>query len=192
MTNKPKIKGTRAESALVGYLKSMYWPDAERRALTGNLDKGDVAGCSGLAWEQKAARTLAIPAWLRETAVEKANSGADYGILVIKPHGVGKVQNWWALISLTEWGHLCDHAILRGTLGHKDIYTFATKIRRMDVRASLNKLALEQVVHETPLNIALYPESTPPFAAMHLSDMVDLLHRAGYGTELSHDERTNA
>lgn len=190
--NKPKIKGTRAETGLVTYLKSMYWPDAERRALTGNLDKGDVAGCPGLAWEQKAAKTLAIPAWLRETAVETLNSGADFGILVIKPVGVGKPQYWWALTSIFEWGRLCDRAQNGGRMGRNDIRTLSTTVRKMDIRAALNKLALEQILHETPLNIALYPESIPPFAAMHLMDMVDLLHRAGYGTELTHAERNPA
>jgi hypothetical protein len=44
-----KDKGTAAESLVVKYLQSTYWPHAERRALSGGLDKGDITGTPGLA-----------------------------------------------------------------------------------------------------------------------------------------------
>lgn len=95
-------KGTAAESALVTYLKEHGWPYAERRALMGSKDKGDVTGTPALCWEQKSAARICIPEWMRETETERLNAGADYGILVVKPRGVGetRVGQWAALLPL--------------------------------------------------------------------------------------------
>ncbi len=41
--SKSKQKGTAAETAVVKYLKANGFPKAERRALQGNLDKGDIS-----------------------------------------------------------------------------------------------------------------------------------------------------
>lgn len=97
-------KGTAAESALVGFLRTVGWPHAERRALAGAKDKGDVTGCIGLVFEQKAANRIDIPAWLRETEAERINAAADYGVLVIKPRGVGdtRVGQWAAVMPLGD------------------------------------------------------------------------------------------
>lgn len=96
-------KGTAAESALVRFLQSRGWPYAERRALAGAKDKGDVTGTPGLCWEQKSAARICIPEWMRETEIERVNAGADYGVLVIKPRGVGetRVDQWAALLPLS-------------------------------------------------------------------------------------------
>ena len=42
--SKSKQKGTSAETAVVNYLKDKWKIPAERRALTGALDKGDISG----------------------------------------------------------------------------------------------------------------------------------------------------
>jgi Holliday junction resolvase len=52
--SKSKDKGTAAEREVVRYLQT-WWPAAERRALSGNKDKGDVAGIPGVCIEIKAA-----------------------------------------------------------------------------------------------------------------------------------------
>lgn len=95
-------KGTAAESALVGYLQAHGWPFAERRALAGGKDKGDVVGTVGICWEQKSAVRICIPEWMRETETERVNAAADFGVLVIKPRGVGetRVGQWAALLPL--------------------------------------------------------------------------------------------
>ena len=97
-----RAKGTRAESALVGYLRDHGWPYAERRALTGSKDKGDVTGTPGVAWEQKSATRIDIPGWLRETETERVNANAEIGVLVIKARGVGatRVDQWAAVLPL--------------------------------------------------------------------------------------------
>lgn len=93
-----KEKGTRAETALAEYLRG-YWPYAERRALCGSVDKGDIAGIPGVVWECKAGERLCIPQWLAETECERVNAGAELGILAVKPKGVGttNVGRWWAI-----------------------------------------------------------------------------------------------
>lgn len=99
-----RAKGTLAESALVKYLTANGFPHAERRALAGELDKGDITGTIGLAWEVKNAKTYKFPAWLDETKFETENAKADFGILIVKPNGVGvgNVQDWWAVLTVED------------------------------------------------------------------------------------------
>jgi Holliday junction resolvase len=112
MTNPSKQKGTAAESAVVEYLRShgYYW--AERRALNGVYDQGDIAGINGWIIEVKSQRTYNIPAWLRELAVEVENAEkhSSYphplqGVLIVKPNGVGtsRVGDWWAIMPVADW-----------------------------------------------------------------------------------------
>jgi hypothetical protein len=49
--NKSKIKGTAYETAVVRHLNDNGFPYAERRALAGNLDKGDIAGIPSVVME---------------------------------------------------------------------------------------------------------------------------------------------
>lgn len=97
-------KGTRAETALVNWLKEHGRPNVERRALQGTRDRGDIAGTPGVVWEVKAGARLEIPRWLAETASEKANDGAGVGLLVVKPKGFGdaRVGDWWVVQPLSQ------------------------------------------------------------------------------------------
>jgi hypothetical protein len=83
MSTKSKTKGTTAERMVVRYLQQ-WWPAAERRALSGNKDKGDVAGIPGVVVEVKAAARLELAAWRRETWTEMENAEAVHCILVVK------------------------------------------------------------------------------------------------------------
>lgn len=80
---KSKAKGTKAETDCVKYLRE-YWPLAERRALAGAKDKGDIAGIPKTAGEVKAAVKIELPKWQRETLAEMANAEAANCFLVIK------------------------------------------------------------------------------------------------------------
>ena len=53
MTNRPKAIGTAAETAVVRYLAAHGFPNAERRALHGATDLGDITGTPSLCWEVK-------------------------------------------------------------------------------------------------------------------------------------------
>lgn len=91
MGNKNKAKGTRAESAVVKYLKD-HGIQAERRTLTGNKDQGDikVIDASGNAWiiEVKTGKQTHNPSrsqleeWMRQTREEAYNAGM-HGILCV-------------------------------------------------------------------------------------------------------------
>lgn len=81
--SKSKALGTSAETAVVRYLQQ-WWPAAERRALSGNKDKGDVAGIPGVCIEIKAAKTQLIGPWQRETLTEMANADVGLCMLIVK------------------------------------------------------------------------------------------------------------
>ena len=94
--SKAKAKGTAAEREVVRYLQN-WWPAAERRALSGNKDKGDVAGIPGVVVEVKAAATQLIGPWQRETLMERENAGAARCVLVVK-RPYKPVSQWDAYI----------------------------------------------------------------------------------------------
>ena len=99
--SKAKQKGTSAESAFVKSPSVLEgFPGVERRALAGVNDMGDVSGMVGLVVEIKNHKTYKFPEWLKETEIERVNAKADYGVLVVKPNGVGlnSVDDWWAVM----------------------------------------------------------------------------------------------
>ena len=108
--NKSKRIGTTAESAVVKFLTTHGWPSAERRALHGAQDQGDITGCPGLVWEVKggeAARAASgdgaeamIARWQWQTETERRNADADIGVLVVARQGFGpaRVGRWWAIV----------------------------------------------------------------------------------------------
>lgn len=105
--SKAKQKGTAAETALVRFLQGQGFPGAERRALGGGgvgEDLGDITGIPALCMEVKNHATYKIPAWLKETEIERQNAKADFGILVVKPNKVGmtpdKVGQWWGIMPM--------------------------------------------------------------------------------------------
>jgi hypothetical protein len=103
---RPKDIGTATETAVVNYLREHGWPSAERRALAGTYDLGDIIGTPGICWEikgGKAAETAGdgqVGAWLAETERERWNAQADFGVLVMKRRacGTASVGRWWAVM----------------------------------------------------------------------------------------------
>lgn len=108
MVNKPKIKGTNSETAVVQWLRDHGHPHCERRSLKGGADWGDITGIPGICIEVKAGKTLLLAQWLRETETERVNSRSDFGILVIKPVGMGATRtgHWWAAMYHRDWDRL--------------------------------------------------------------------------------------
>ena len=90
-----------AETAVADYLRQTF-PAVERRALSGVNDKGDISNVPGCVIEVKNQRSYKIHEWMKETETERLNAGAEIGVLVIKPNGVGvaHTNNWWAVVSL--------------------------------------------------------------------------------------------
>lgn len=97
--NRSKAKGTAGESAVVEALKAAGWPHAERRALSGTQDRGDVAGMAGVCIEVKNERTYDISGWLKEVEVEKANARAAIGACWFKRPGKGDPMDWGVVMT---------------------------------------------------------------------------------------------
>ena len=116
MVNKPKQLGTAAETAVTRHARTAGFPLAERRALAGGADLGDILLAPGAIVEVKAGKAAEqasdqkIAAWLDETERERRNANADVAVLVTKRPGVGHANagRWWA-----HW-RLHDLAQLRG------------------------------------------------------------------------------
>lgn len=108
MTNPPKIKGTKAESALVNYARVRGFPNARRLTLCGNKDLGDVllgsnaTGTSVAIVECKATGgDVQLGPWIGELIQECRNwdlteGTPTTGILAVKYRGVGprNVPRW--------------------------------------------------------------------------------------------------
>lgn len=109
--SRSKQKGTAAETAVVRHLAPL-WPHVERRALHGTADRGDIAGIVGVCLEVKNHARYAIPEWLDELDTEITNDGADHGVLVVKPKGIGltRVGDWWAIARLDDYLRLLKEA----------------------------------------------------------------------------------
>ena len=104
--SKSKQKGTSFESHVVDFLKKNGFPNAERRALTGALDKGDITGVGSLVFECKNHAQLAFSAWLEEAEVERVNADADFGIVVAKRRGRGKAEEQYVVMALGSFVEL--------------------------------------------------------------------------------------
>jgi hypothetical protein len=113
MSNPSKAKGTAAETAVVAYLQRRGWPHAERRALSGSQDRGDVAGIAGVCLEVKSHRTHDLAGWMRELEAEQRNAGAVVGAVVAKKRGTTDPAEWYAVLTVRQ---LCD---LLGAAGYR-------------------------------------------------------------------------
>jgi hypothetical protein len=82
-----KRKGTAWESAVVAFLAERGFPYAERRALAGAADKGDVTGIPGVVIECKSQNRQSLAEWLDEADVERDNAGARVGVVWFKRRG---------------------------------------------------------------------------------------------------------
>ena len=98
--SKQKQKGTAFETLITRYLQEHGFPYAERKALTGQFDEGDITGTPGIVWECKNHKTLKLSEWLRETAVETTNAHADFGVLIAKRMGVGDPAQQYCVMTL--------------------------------------------------------------------------------------------
>lgn len=94
-----KAKGTAAETAVVNFLRRSGWPHCERRALSGALDKGDIAGIPGVVIEVKNQAKLDLAGFVDEAETERANDGADVAAAWIKRRGKGDPADWYVAMT---------------------------------------------------------------------------------------------
>lgn len=84
--NRSKAKGTRFETAFVRWLQDNGFPQAERRALRGTQDAGDIAGVAGWTIELKNCEALR-PSFVDEAERESGNAGTSLFAAVMKRRG---------------------------------------------------------------------------------------------------------
>lgn len=96
-----KDKGTRAETAVVRLAREMGFPYAERRALTGGKDRGDITGIPGVVIQVKDHAKWSVGAWQRATLTQMVNDGANTSMLVVKVPRKN-IKNWDAYIPMYQ------------------------------------------------------------------------------------------
>src|SRR4051794_36785546 len=94
-----RAKGTTAESAVVNYLRAQGWPHAERRALGGAKDRGDIAGVVSTVIEVKNCARMELAQWVDEAELEAGNDDAMYGVVWHKRRGRGSPSGWFVTMS---------------------------------------------------------------------------------------------
>lgn len=117
MANRSKQVGTKAESAVVRAAQTRGFFGAERRALRGRNDVGDVLLCPGVVIEVKGgdmarkASDALVAKWLAETERERINAGAEHAFLVVQRAGVGprNAHHWHAYWTAGGWARLLGH-----------------------------------------------------------------------------------
>jgi G:T-mismatch repair DNA endonuclease (very short patch repair protein) len=105
-----KAKGTAFETLIVRYLQEHGFPYAERRALAGVNDLGDITGTPGVVWECKNHKTLSFSEWLVEAEVERANANADLGVVIAKRRGKGDAGEQYAVMTVAALVELLKQA----------------------------------------------------------------------------------
>ena len=109
--SKAKAMGTAVESAAASWLHLNGFPSAERLALAGANDRGDIrlqryptiiAEC------KRAQRGVQLGPWMREVEIEKANANARFGLLIAKQAGVGdrRVGRWVTAMHFEDFYYL--------------------------------------------------------------------------------------
>jgi len=118
-----KQKGTAAETAIVRWFQSHGWPRAERRALSGAYDMGDINLEPGIVVEVKNTKTITLAEFVAETERERINANAEFGMCVIKKRGTTDPGQFYAVTSLDQmawllrtagYGHGLWSDVLRG------------------------------------------------------------------------------
>ena len=123
-----------------------------------------------------------MAAWMRQVDVQTVNARADYGILIVKPPGVGErnAGKFWAVMRWDEWFRLMNQAGEPGLVMSPEVYPHSnaqfTKLPAKIVE--LDRIpGLEWVVSIPPR----IPE-TMGLAVMTLERIVPILRTAGYGS----------
>ena len=118
-----KQKGTAAETAVVRWFQGHGWPRAERRALSGAYDMGDINLEPGIVVEVKNTKTITLAEFVAETERERINANAEFGMCVIKKRGTTDPGQFYAVTSLDQmawllraagYGHGLWSDVLRG------------------------------------------------------------------------------
>lgn len=106
MSNPPRAKGTKFESAVVAHILDYGLP-ARRVALAGAADQGDVWVTDGdgdlHVLECKNRRGYAVAEAVDQAKREAANAGSTFPAAILKRNGVGDVGRSFVVLELDDW-----------------------------------------------------------------------------------------
>lgn len=105
-----KAAGTAWESAIVAYLRSLWWPHAERRARTGARDQGDVAGVIGVCIEAKNTARIDLAGFLDQALTEGEHAGAEVSVAWIKRRGKSSPAHGYVVTDGATFARLLHQA----------------------------------------------------------------------------------
>lgn len=184
---KSKRKGTAGESAVVSFLRTAGFPYAERLALQGSKDRGDITGIPGVVVECKASDAYLWSSWLTEARVEKENANATHAFVASKPRGVGSTRtgDWFAGMYLGDYVNLLEEAKVEvgtvwtqhmsGTYINRDLLKM-TGLAKVHAAEGDCDWWLVEISPKGVKDPAMF------YAVTSLSQMSGLLVRAGYGS----------
>lgn len=112
--SRSKARGTAWESAIVAYLRANGFPHAERRALNGAADRGDIAGVVGTVIEAKSHASYGgkLAGWLQEAETERRNDHhADVGVVWHKRAGKASAGDGFVTMSGEQFVWLLAQAL---------------------------------------------------------------------------------
>lgn len=108
MSSSSKQKGTRAEVAVVDYLRLLGF-DVYRTPAGANKDIGDIVGIPGVTIQVKDQQQHKLGMWMRQLAEQMANSNASFGILVVKCKGKSNPAEWFWIFHGTAHSAAIEH-----------------------------------------------------------------------------------
>ena len=112
MANPSKAKGTKAETDFIRWLIKTGWPQAERRVLHGNADRGDVINLTDLVCSikmRKRGATMDLSGWLRDLDGMRVNARdpnaeePPSGLLIVRRTGYPDPARWYAIQEAGQW-----------------------------------------------------------------------------------------
>lgn len=106
-----KQKGTAFENVILTEAR-IWYPGAERRALAGKLDKGDLnlPGEDRYIIECKNVSRFNLAEWMHEAEVEAGNAGVRAGVVAHKRRGVGAPGEQWITTTARHFFYLVHTA----------------------------------------------------------------------------------
>lgn len=97
-----RARGAKAAEQ-IAQLFAVDFPGAERRALHGAYDRGDIINVIDLAIEAKAVKVLSLGTWVDEAMVEAINAKVTWHVVAHKRKSKGQARDWFATMNLSAF-----------------------------------------------------------------------------------------
>ena len=106
--SRSKQKGTAFETSIVRYLSGRLGDERiMRMPLSGNKDRGDIAGVRTLLGERVAVECknvarMNLGGWITEVEVERGNADAKVGVVIHKRSGKGQARDQYVTLTVED------------------------------------------------------------------------------------------